>query len=154
MSDDGHFDETFAASYDDDAEAFDPATVDPAVDFLAGLAGGGAALELAVGTGRIALPLARRGVPVHGIELSRAMAARLATKPGGADIPVTIGDMATTRVPGSFRLVYLVFNTIMNLTTQAAQVACFKNAAAVIAPASPRGPTLIKSPWLPSMSFS
>jgi len=134
MSDDGHFDETFAASYDDDAEAFDPATVDPAVDFLAGLAGGGAALELAVGTGRIALPLARRGVPVHGIELSRAMAARLATKPGGADIPVTIGDMATTRVPGSFRLVYLVFNTIMNLTTQAAQVACFKNAAAHLAP--------------------
>lgn len=134
MSDDGHFDETLAASYDDDADAFHPATVDPAVDFLAGLAGPGAALEFAVGTGRIALPLARRGVPVHGIELSRAMVARLAAKPGAADIPVTIGDMASTTVPGSFELVYLVFNTIMNLTTQAAQLACFRNAAAHLAP--------------------
>jgi len=133
MSDDGHFDESLAATYDDDPDAFDPATVDPAVDFLAGLAGTGPALEFAVGTGRIALPLAARGVAVHGIELSRAMAARLAAKPGGADIPVTIGDMATTRVPGSFRLVYLVFTTLMNLTTQAAQVACFRNAAAHLA---------------------
>jgi len=148
MSDDGHFDESLAATYDDDPDAFDPATVEPAVDFLAGLAGTGQALEFAVGTGRIALPLAARGVAVHGIELSRAMAARLAAKPGGADVPVTIGDMSNTTVPGlsgpgpsrpgpsvpgPFQLVYLVFNTIMNLTTQAAQVACFRNAAAHLA---------------------
>jgi len=91
-------------------------------------------LELGIGTGRIALPLAARGVPVHGIELSRAMAARLRAKPGGADIPVTIGDFATTRADGDFALAYLVFNTIENLTTQAAQVACFANVAAHLQP--------------------
>ncbi|MGO9218847.1 MAG: class I SAM-dependent DNA methyltransferase [Streptosporangiaceae bacterium] len=101
---------------------------------LAGLAGGGRALELGIGTGRIALPLARRGVPVHGIDLSRAMVARLRAKPGGDAIGVTIGDFATTTAGGSFSVAYLVFNTIMNLTTQEAQVACFRNAAAHLEP--------------------
>jgi SAM-dependent methyltransferase len=108
--------------------------VDPAVDFLAELAGGGAALELGIGTGRIALPLSRRGVRVHGIELSPDMVAELRTKPGADEIPVTIGDFAETRVGGSFTLVYLVRNTITNLTTQDAQVACFENVAAQLEP--------------------
>ena len=127
-----YFDEPVAATYDDDDEGgmFSPAVVDPAVDFLAELAGDGAALEFAIGTGRIGLPLSRRGVHVHGIELSEAMVAQLAAKPGSEQIPVAIGDMATTRIPDRFRLVYLVFNTIMNLTTQDAQVDCFRNAAA------------------------
>jgi 16S rRNA A1518/A1519 N6-dimethyltransferase RsmA/KsgA/DIM1 with predicted DNA glycosylase/AP lyase activity len=92
--------------------------VEPVVDFLAGLAGDGGALELGVGTGRIALPLARRGVRVHGIDLSEAMVAKLQAKPGGDRIEVTIGDFATARVDGSFAVAYLVVNTIMNLTTQ------------------------------------
>ena len=94
----------------------------------------GRALEFAIGTGRIALPLAQRGVPVHGIDMSKAMVARMRAKPGGEDIGVTIGDFSTTTVDGSFSLVYLVFNTISNLTTQAAQVACFRNAAAHLQP--------------------
>jgi SAM-dependent methyltransferase len=131
MSDDGYFDERVAARYDESAaDMFDPAVVGPTVDFLAGLAGRGRALELGIGTGRIALPLAQRGVPVHGIELSNAMVARLRAKPGGEDIGVTFGDFATTTVEGTFSVAYLVFNTIMNLTTQAAQVACFRNVAA------------------------
>jgi SAM-dependent methyltransferase len=135
MHDDGIFDEAVAADYDDaDDEAFDPAVIARTVDRLTGLAAGGAALEFAIGTGRVALPLAERGVPVAGIELSRAMVARLRAKPGGDAIPVAIGDMAATRVDGTFRLVYLVFNTIMNLTAQAAQVACFRNAAAHLEP--------------------
>jgi len=109
---------------------FDPAVVEPAVDFLAELARGGRALELGIGTGRIALPLAQRGVPVHGIDLSNAMVARLRAKPGGEEIGVTIGDFATATADGTFSLAYLVFNTISNLTTQAAQVACFRNVAA------------------------
>jgi SAM-dependent methyltransferase len=134
-SDDGYFDERVAARYDESsAEMFDPAVVDPIVDFLTELAGSGRALELGIGTGRIALPLAGRGVPVHGIELSNAMAARLRAKPGGADIGVTIGDFSTTTVDGTFSLAYLVFNTISNLTTQAAQVACFRNVAAHLDP--------------------
>jgi SAM-dependent methyltransferase len=133
--DDGYFGESAAARYDaSSAEMFDPQVVDPVVDLLAELAGGGRALELGIGTGRIALPLARRGVPVHGIELSRAMVARLRAKPGGEAIGVTIGDFATTRVDGAFSVAYLVFNTISNLTTQAAQVACFANAAAHLEP--------------------
>ena len=132
--DDGYFDERVAATYDDDPEMFDAEAVDPVVDFLAGLAGDGHALEFAIGTGRIALPLAQRGVPVHGIDMSEAMVARLQAKPGAEGIGVTIGDIATTTVDGSFTLVYLVFNTIMNLTTQAAQVACFRNAAAHLQP--------------------
>jgi SAM-dependent methyltransferase len=113
---------------------FDPAVVEPAVDVLAELAGDGRALEFAIGTGRVALPLARRGVPVCGIELSEAMVAQLRAKPGGEAIPVAFGDMSATTVEGSFRVVYLVFNTIGNLTTQAAQVACFANAAAHLEP--------------------
>src|SRR5881392_3707452 len=113
---------------------FDPAIVEPAVDFLAELAGDGRALELGIGTGRIALPLAARGVPVHGIDLSAAMVARLRAKPGAERVGVTVGDFATTRVPGEFALAYLVFNTISNLTTQDAQVACFANAAAHLEP--------------------
>jgi SAM-dependent methyltransferase len=132
---DGYFGERVAATYDDpSAEEFDPVVIERTVDVLAGLAGQGRALELAIGTGRIALPLARRGVPVHGIDMSRAMVARLRARPGGDTIGVTIGDFATTRVEGTFSVVYLVFNTIMNLTTQAAQVACFANAAAHLAP--------------------
>jgi SAM-dependent methyltransferase len=135
VHDDGHFDERVASRYDESsAEMFEPAAVDPVVDVLAELAGDGRALELGVGTGRIALPLARRGVPVHGIELSRAMVARLHAKPGGDGVGVTIGDFATTTVPGTFAVAYLVFNTIMNLTTQAEQVACFANVAAHLEP--------------------
>ena len=130
-----HFGERIAARYDESsADMFDPAVVEPAVDFLAELAGDGAALELGIGTGRIALPLARRGVPVHGIDLSEAMVAKLRAKPGGEEIPVAIGDFATTRVEGAFTLAYLVFNTIGNLTTQDAQVACFENVAAHLEP--------------------
>lgn len=128
MSGDGYFGERAAASYDDPSITA-PDVVDPVVDFLADLAGDGRALEFAIGTGRIGLPLADRGIEVHGIELSKAMVARLRAKPGGEAIPVTIGDMATTRVDGTFRLVFLVFNTIGNLTSQEAQVACFQNAA-------------------------
>jgi SAM-dependent methyltransferase len=132
---DGYFGEAVAAEYDESsAEMFDPPVVEPVVDVLAELAGGGRALELGVGTGRIALPLARRGVPVHGIDLSRAMVARLRAKPGGDAIGVTIGDFATTKVDGAFSVVYLVFNTIGNLVTQDAQVACFQNAAAHLEP--------------------
>jgi SAM-dependent methyltransferase len=132
---DGYFGEHVAATYDDSSEGmFDPAVVDTAAGVLAGLAGRGRALELGIGTGRIALPLARRGVQVHGIDLSLAMVARLRAKPGGDTIGVTIGDFATTRVEGTFSLAYLVFNTIMNLTTQEAQVACFRNVAAHLEP--------------------
>ena len=108
--------------------------VDPVVDFLAELAGGGAALELGIGTGRIALPLTARGVPVSGIDLSKAMVARLREKPDGKEIAVTIGDFATARLDGTFALAYLVFNTIMNLTTQGEQVACFENVARHLEP--------------------
>ena len=132
---DGHFDEAVAAVYDDDPAIVDPAAVVPVVDLIAELAGSGRALELGIGTGRIALPLAGRGVPVHGIELSRAMVARLRAKPGSDAIDVTIGDFATVRVDGTFAVAYLVFNTIMNLTTQAAQVACFRTVAAQLEPA-------------------
>jgi SAM-dependent methyltransferase len=131
VHDDGYFDERVAARYDESsAEMFDPAVVDPVVDLLVEIAGSGRALELGIGTGRIALPLSRRGVPVDGIELSEAMVARLRAKPGGEDIDVTIGDFTTATVDGTFSVAYLVFNTIMNLTTQAAQVACFRNVAA------------------------
>src|SRR5881275_2460925 len=133
--DDGYFGESVAARYDQtSAEMFEPAAVEPAVDLLAELAGGGRALEFGIGTGRIALPLSRRGVPVHGIDLSEAMVARLKAKPGGDAIGVTIGDFATATMEGTFSLAYLVFNTIMNLTTQDAQVACFRNAAAHLEP--------------------
>ena len=127
-----YFGEDVAAVYDDEAEhdgRFAPEAVEPVVDFLAELAGDGRALELGIGTGRIALPLAARGVPVHGVDLSEAMVERLRAKPGGDDVGVTIGDFATTKVDGAFRVAYLVYNTIQNLTTQDAQVACFRNVA-------------------------
>src|SRR3954468_8029629 len=126
-----YFDEPIAARYDDDsAEMFQPEAIAPGVDVPQAPAGDGRALELGIGTGRIALPLAARGVPVSGIELSEAMTAQLRRQPGGENIPVAIGDFSITRVDGPFSLVYLVFNTISNLTTQAQQVACFRNAAA------------------------
>lgn len=135
VDDDGYFGESVAARYDESsADMFEPHVVDAAVDVLAELAHGGPALELGIGTGRIALPLARRGVAVHGIDVSRAMVARLRAKPGGQAIDVTIGDFATARVDGTFPVAYLVFNTIMNLTTQATQVACFRNVAAHLEP--------------------
>lgn len=134
-NDDGFFGESVASRYDETSEPmFDPAVVGPTVDFLAALADDGRALEFGIGTGRIALPLAARGIEVHGIDLSNAMVERLRAKPGGAGIPVTVGDFSTTRVDGSFRLVYVVWNTIMNVTTQAGQVAVFRNAAAHLAP--------------------
>jgi SAM-dependent methyltransferase len=129
------FDEAVAARYDEmSAEMFDPDQVDPAVQFLAGLAWGGDALELGIGTGRLALPLSRRGIRVHGIDLSPQMVARLSTKPGAEQIDVTIGDFATAKVGKRFSLVYLVYNTINNLTTQDAQVECFCNAAEHLEP--------------------
>jgi SAM-dependent methyltransferase len=132
-----YFGEEIAARYDKDAEhdaMFSPEAIEPVVDFLADLSGGGRALELGIGTGRIALPLAARGVEVHGIDLSEAMVARLRAKPGTDRIGVTIGDFATTKVDGTFRVAYLVYNTIQNLTTQDAQVACFENVAAQLEP--------------------
>jgi SAM-dependent methyltransferase len=130
-----YFDERIAERYDaTSGDMFAPAVVDAAVSFLAELAGGGAALELGIGTGRIALPLRRRGVRVHGIDLSPAMVAKLRAKPGADDIGVTIGDFATTRVAGTFRLAYLVYNTIMNLTAQKDQVECFRNVAGHLEP--------------------
>lgn len=130
-----YFGERVAERYDEStADMFDPAGVDPVVDFLVELARGGAALELGIGTGRIALPLAQRGIRVHGIDLSEAMVARLRAKPGAEQIGVTIGDFATTTVEGRFSVAYLVFNTIMNLTTQDEQVACFQNVAAHLEP--------------------
>jgi SAM-dependent methyltransferase len=130
-----HFGEHVAERYDEPGTGmFDPAVVGPAVDFLAELAGDGVALELGIGTGRIALPLAERGIRVHGIDLSEAMVARLRAKPGADRIEVTMGDFATTRVDGTFSLAYLVYNTINNLTTQDEQVACFENVAAHLEP--------------------
>jgi SAM-dependent methyltransferase len=131
---DGWFPESVAADYDAPGGAIDPGVVEPMVEVLAELAGDGAVLELAVGTGRIAAPLAVRGLDVTGIELSRAMAARIADKPGGERVAVTIGDMTTAQVPGEFSLVFLVFNTISNVTTQEGQVAVFDNAAAHLRP--------------------
>ena len=130
-----HFGESVAARYDESShDMFTPAVIEPTVDFLAGLAGDGAALELGIGTGRIALPLSQRGVRVHGIDLSEAMVARLRAKPGAERIGVTIGDFATTTVDGRFSVAYLVFNTISNLTSQDEQVACFQNVAAHLEP--------------------
>jgi SAM-dependent methyltransferase len=128
-----HFDEWIASRYARLwPEVFDAAVLNPAVDFLASLAGGGPALEFAVGTGRVALPLSRRGIKVCGIELSAAMVEELARQ--GGEVEVTTGDFATTKLNGTFTLVYLVANTITNLTTQDEQVAAFCNAAAHLEP--------------------
>ncbi|AZM45376.1 SAM-dependent methyltransferase [Streptomyces sp. WAC 06738] len=126
---------------------FAPEVLGPTVDRLVELAGGGRALEFAIGTGRVAVPLAERGVPVSGIELSEPMIDRLRTKADEAAIPVVVGDMATARVPGEFQLVYLVFNTISNLLTQAGQVACFRNAARHLAP----GGRFVVELWVPEL---
>ena len=130
-----YFGEEVAARYDAGlGERGEPGVIAATVGFLAALAGDGAALELGIGTGRIALPLAERGVPVYGIDLSEAMVARLRAKAGGEAIPVAIGDFSMTRVDGTFSLAYVVFNTIMNLTTQQEQVACFENVARHLRP--------------------
>jgi len=130
-----HFGERVAARFDERYADMDSApVVDPMVDFIAELAGDGAALELGVGTGRIALPLAQRGIRVHGIDLSEAMVTRLREKPGAELVEVTVGDFATTKVDGTFSVAYLVANTIMNLTTQDEQVACFCNVAEHLGP--------------------
>jgi hypothetical protein len=129
------FDEWIAERYETLwPELFDPAVIDPAVDLLVELAGGGPALEFGVGTGRIALPLSRRGVHVHGIDLSPAMVARLRVQPGGTDMGVIVGDFATVTVGGLFALVYLLRNTITNLISQDEQVQAFGNAAAHLRP--------------------
>jgi SAM-dependent methyltransferase len=130
-----YFDEPIARGYDaSTSEEFEPAVIAATVEFLADLAGSGAALEFAIGTGRIALPLSGRGVPVHGIDLSPEMIAQLRAKPGADAINVAIGDIARTKLDRTFSLVYLVYNTIGNLVTQDAQVECFCNAAAHLEP--------------------
>ncbi|MBG0567604.1 class I SAM-dependent DNA methyltransferase [Actinoplanes aureus] len=129
LDDPGLFGRQWAARYDHGLP--DPA---PAVEFLAGLADGGPVLELAIGSGRVALPLAERGIPVEGIEAAPEMVELLRAKPGGADLPVTIGDMADVAVDGRYPLVYLVFNTLFNLTVPGRQEDCFRNVARVLAP--------------------
>ena len=142
------WDEATAQRYDQTSAAqFAPEVLDPAVDFLAELVGDGPVLELAIGTGRVALPLAARGLAVSGIELSEPMVSQLRKKADAASLPVTVGDMATTLVPGEFSLVYLVWNTIANLRTQAEQVACFRNAARHLAP----GGRFVIELWLPAL---
>lgn len=130
-----HFDEWIAQHY---AvlwpELFDPAFVEPTLDFLAALAGSGAALEFGIGTGRIAIPLSRRGVSVQGIELSQPMITQLQVQEGASNVGVTLGDFATATVEGTFSVVYLLRNTIENLTSQDEQVACFQNAARHLQP--------------------
>ena len=130
-----YFGENVAKGYEADLPGFfDPAVVGPVVDFLTDLAADGNALELGIGTGRIALPLSQRGIRVHGIDLSPEMLGELRRKPGAEAIDVTMGDFATTKLGKTFGLAYLVFNTITNLTTQEAQVDCFRNVAAHLKP--------------------
>jgi SAM-dependent methyltransferase len=126
---------------------FAPGVLEPAVDRLRHLAGDGRALEFAIGTGRVAVPLRQRGVPVTGIELSRPMSDQLRTKVDEATIPVVMGDMATATAPGRFTLVYLVYNAISNLMTQAEQVACFRNAARHLSP----GGRFVIELWVPEL---
>ncbi len=148
MRQDEIWDVDAAARYDTPGTGmFAPEVVEPTVDRLAELAGDGHALELAIGTGRVAVPLVERGVPVTGIELSGPMIDRLRTKVDEARIPVVVGDMATARVPGEYSLVYLVFNTISNLLTQAEQVACFRNAARHLSP----GGRFVVELWVPEL---
>ncbi|MDX2649211.1 class I SAM-dependent methyltransferase [Streptomyces sp. PA03-1a] len=148
MRQDEIWSEETARNYDTPGTGmFAPDVLGPVVDRLAGLADGGRALEFAIGTGRVAVPLARRGVPVSGIELSQPMIDRLRTKADDASIPVVTGDMTAARAPGTFRLVYLVYNTISNLLTQAAQVACFRNAARHLEP----GGCFVIELWVPEL---
>ncbi|QNN54101.1 class I SAM-dependent DNA methyltransferase [Nocardioides mesophilus] len=140
------WDQATAERYDElCADMFAPEVLDPAVDFLARLAADGPALELAIGTGRVAVPLAARGIPVSGIELSEPMVAQLRRKADEAALPVTVGDMATARVPGEFSLVYLVWNSIGNLRSQQEQVACFRNASRHLRP----GGRFVIELWVP-----
>ena len=140
--------EEAAKSYDTPGTGmFAPEVITQTVDFLASLAHGGPALELAVGTGRVAVPLLQAGVPVTGIELSQPMIDRLRTKADPETLPVITGDMAAARAPGQFQLVYLVYNTISNLLTQAEQVACFRNAARHLAP----GGRFVVELWVPEL---
>lgn len=142
------WDEATAQRYDQDAaDKFAPEVLGPTVDFLAGLAGTGAALELAIGTGRVGIALAARGVPVTGVELSEAMVAQLRRKVDAVTLPVVVGDMATASVPGRFSLVYLVWNSLSNLLTQAEQVACFQNAARHLEP----GGRFVVELWVPPL---
>jgi SAM-dependent methyltransferase len=142
------WDADVAARYDTPGEGmFAPEVLGPVVDRLVTLAGGGRVLELAIGTGRVAVPLAERGVPVTGIELSAPMVARLREKADERTLPVVMGDMATARADGEFRLVYLVFNTISNLLTQEEQVACFRNAARHLEP----GGRFVVELWVPEL---
>jgi SAM-dependent methyltransferase len=137
-----------AQSYDTPGTGmFAPEVLGPTAEFLAGLAGAGRALEFAIGTGRVAIPLSERGVPVAGIELSGPMVEQLRTKADEAAIPVVVGDMTTGRAPGEFSLVYLVYNTISNLLTQAEQVACFRNAARHLGP----GGRFVIELWVPEL---
>ncbi|MBP0448759.1 class I SAM-dependent methyltransferase [Kitasatospora sp. RG8] len=142
------WDDHAARNYDTPGTGmFAPEVLEPAVDRLAELADGGRALEFAIGTGRVAVPLAGRGVPVTGIELSLPMIGRLRTKADEAEIPVVVGDMATARAPGAYTLVYLVYNTISNLLTQSEQVACFRNAARHLVP----GGRFVIELWVPEL---
>jgi SAM-dependent methyltransferase len=143
--DDPAFYDAWADSYDEFVSDADPG---PAVGFLADLAGKGRVLELAIGTGRVALPLAARGVAVEGLDASAAMVDRLRAKPGGASVPVTIGDMADIPVSGEFRLVYLVFSTLFALQTQARQAGCLRSTARVMAP----GGTFVMECAVPDLS--
>ena len=148
LSQDELWDDVAAAGYDTPGEGMaSPEVLDPMLDRLVQLAVGGPALELAVGTGRVAIPLAHRGVPVTGIELSRPMLDQLARTGGSEGVTAVHGDMATTRVDGEFALVYLVYNTIANLLTQEAQVECFRNAAAHLAP----GGHFVIELWVPDL---
>lgn len=147
VSSDG-WDEETASRYDDDVAAqFAPAVVGPAVDYLHRLAAGGPALEFAIGTGRVGVPLAEHGVPVTGIELSEPMVAQLRRKVDEKTLPVFVGDMATITVPGQFALVFLVFNSISNLRTQEEQVECFRNAARHLRP----GGRFVLELWVPAI---
>jgi SAM-dependent methyltransferase len=142
------WDEETAAYYDEAAaEMSSPEMVGPVVDFLAELAGPGPALEFAIGTGRIAVPLVRRGVPVTGIDLSAPMVSQLRAKISEQELPVVVGDMTTTTVPGEFSLVYLVWNGISNIRTQQEQVECFRNAARHLGP----GGRLVVELFVPSL---
>lgn len=143
------WDEAAAQSYDTEGGMFAPEVLGPTVDRLAELAGSGPALEFAIGTGRVAVPLAERGVAVTGIELSEPMIRQLRTKADASAIPVVAGDMATATAgePGSFELVYLVFNTISNLLSQEEQVACFRNAARHLRP----GGRFVIELWVPEL---
>ena len=148
MRQDEIWDDEAAQDYDTPGTGmFAPDVLGPAVDLLARLAGGGRALEFAIGTGRVGVPLAGRGVPVTGIELSAPMAARLRAKVSEDQLPVVAGDMASARAPGEFTLVYLVYNTISNLLTQREQVACFRNAARHLIP----GGRFVVELWVPEL---